>query len=245
MSSSLHLAVMMNHSISWSLDRLLRWSLHGLGLLTIAYLLFGQAHAATPNTLGDAVALYRAKNYTGAHALLLPITQADEVSITTAKAWYYRALAAVQLNRLDEARSAYKHVLAMAPALPVSDDVNALSRLASEGLALVGGDSALDTPPVPSSGQALTNTGNQQADVTDLQRQLELQQMMMLMSSMNANNNGNNAGGMGNMGGMPPWALMGGMNGQGKLDPQTMSTLMMQQMMGNGLGILGNSNNDN
>lgn len=185
-------------------------------LLTALWLAMVPARAEDPFL--QAVQAYRNGNYVEAQGMLnaLHAARPEDTRVT-----YYLAITEAQLGRFRQARAHYEEVLVLAP----NDEV---AQLARQGLQYLPAESGLDLPPRfqadPAAAASIPSQAYGAAQAAP--NGMTAQDMMMwqaMMSSLGGNNNAN--------GGMAPWMMMPGMQG-GQMDPSVMSTMMMNQMMG-------------
>ncbi len=202
------------------------------------------------------VKAYREGNYAQAR---LTFQQLHQLHPEDSNSTYYLAISEAQLGRYRQAEKLYREILTLNPQ-------SEAAKLAKEGLQYLPGEdtsaNALDQPP---KFQAQQSTGTLQASqmpqatphtattapqtaqtsATGLPTNVTPQDMMlwqMMMGQMgNGNNNGMNSS-------MMPWAMMpqadpsnpaGGSN----IDPNIMSTMLMNQMM-QGFSLDGNTDKD-
>jgi tetratricopeptide (TPR) repeat protein len=155
---------------------------------------------------------------------------------------YYLAIAEAQLGRFQQARRHYSEIVTLEPN-------GETANLAKEGLKYLPPASNLDLPPrfskqpQPSGGvgQAVQTagdasgagaTGSQAASAPGGMSAQDLMAWQMLMGQ----GSGGNMGGNNPMGGFMPNMMTGmpnGANGMSGMDPNIMSTMLMNQMMQN------------
>ena len=70
------------------------------------------AKASTGSSLADAIKLYKAGNYTASYEILSEVVKNDP---SNAVAYYYLAIASVQVGKQEEAISNYEKVLSLTP----------------------------------------------------------------------------------------------------------------------------------
>jgi tetratricopeptide (TPR) repeat protein len=210
--------------------------------------------AKEETTMENGIHLYQEGQYPKASKILDAIHKEDPANL---KVTYYLAMTHAQLGHYAQARKLYQEVAMLDPQGPIG-------HYAKEGLQyLPTQDGRLDPPPrfqaavvhpaASPSNQAQTgispiqqnavqqpvNPNQAMAEANGMSLQ-EWQSLQMMLG--NGNNNNSNS-----MNNMLPF-MMGQGHGQGQsqtLDPNIMSTLMMNQMMQNmDLGS-GNNNNNN
>jgi hypothetical protein len=189
---------------------------------------------AGEKTTRQGIELYREGQFAQAYTIFEKRHQTDPADV---QATYYLAITAAQLGRVDAARRLYHEILLL-------DPNGQAGQMAREGLKyLPAGDEALDPPPrlqaagknpVPATPAGptapkapMTPSAEEAANGGMSPKEMQALQMMM---------GGGMGGGMNNgmMGGMNPMMMpfmMG--NGQNGIDPNVMSTLMMNQMLQN------------
>ncbi len=206
-------------------------------------------------TLENGIHLYQEGQYPKASKILDAIHKEDPANL---KATYYLAMAHAQLGHYAQARKLYQEVAMLDPQGPIG-------HYAKEGLQyLPAQDGRLDPPPRFQAGtsqsspvavqqmpqfqpplsqqlsQQPVNPNQAMAEANGMSLQ-EWQSLQMMLG--NGNNNGMNGMGLNNM--LP--FMMGQGQGPGQqqtLDPNIMSTLMMNQMMQN-MDLGGGNNNNN
>jgi hypothetical protein len=210
----------------------------------------------------EGVRLYREGQYSKAYPCFEKQHQENPADLNNT---YYLAITAAQLGRFKQAKAYYDEIILL-------DPQSKASQLAKEGRQyLPTGEMGLDPPPrfqgnintgsvstspfpanstqTPASQTQNTPSQNSSAPSNGLSAQ-ELQALQMMMGSGNNNGMGGMGGGGNNLNSMLPYMMMnnGGGNGGagsntgGGLDPNFMSTMMMNQMLQN-FNLDGNKNN--
>lgn len=211
-------------------------------ILSLAAFLMSQTFSLADETanLQNAVALYRKGQYAEAEKLLAGL---HDKHPEDSKATYYLAITSAQLGRFDQARLLYNEVLTL-------DPNGEAARLAAAGLKYLPAETAaIDLPPKfqaedPTAAPvAPVAPGTVQANGMSPQ---DMMMWQMMMSQMGGNGNNNNNGMGGGMPFMMP-QMQGGQSANGapmNMDPNVLSTMMMNQMMQN-FDFSGDNNKDN
>lgn len=205
------------------------------------------SEALAPKGFQEGVQAYREGNYASAYDRFYKLHKEhpENSGIT-----YYLAMTQAQLGRFQQARGLYEEIVLL-------DPNSRAAELAKEGLRYLPPDNGttLDLPPrfqasptAPGQTFAGSPHGNPQPTMPsapmgaggyppmspeDMQA-MQMMQMMMGngMGDMGSMGGMGGMGGMGNMGGMNSMGMNGmGMNGMGGMDPNIMSTMMMNQML--------------
>jgi tetratricopeptide (TPR) repeat protein len=180
---------------------------------------------ADVDTLHQAVTAYRQGQFSRA---LSALTEHHKLAKPTAKSLYYQAITTVQLGQPEQAAALYEQIITTYPG-------TAEAQLAQTGLnnlaSLTQPD--LDTPPGTTPSQNHLTMPSLTAE------QLQLQGVMSMLGSSNTGNNQD----------MAMWNLMmhqnqqPGQGGNTTIDPNVMSTMLMNQFMGQ--LDMGSNNQDN
>ncbi len=201
-------------------------------------------------TLEKGIHLYQEGQYAQSAKMLEALHQQDPANL---KATYYLAMAFAQMGRYAQARKLYQEVAVLDPQGPIG-------HYAKEGLQyLPAQDGRLDPPPRFQGAAVLTQAPQAQPSANLNQvnpnpvnpnqamaeaNGMSLQEWQSLQMMLGNGNNANSMNGLG-MNGTGMNNMMPFMMGQGQtLDPNIMSTLMMNQMMQN-MDLGGGNNNNN
>jgi hypothetical protein len=149
------------------------------------------------------------------------------------KITYYYAITLAQVGRYEQAKAQYQTVLKL-------DPDGEFGRLAKEGMGYLPADVAIDPPPRWQQPQAQPNGMSQPSAQPNpanpfaaaSQNPDALQQMMLMQMMAGGMGGNNNGGGMGMNPMLMPMLMQQGGNGS-PMDPNAMSTMMMNQMLQN------------
>jgi hypothetical protein len=211
------------------------------------------SEALAPKGFQEGVQAYREGHYASAYDRFYKLHKEhpENSGIT-----YYLAMTQAQLGRFQKAKALYEEIILIDPNsraaelakeglryLPASDGATLdlpprfQSTPAASGQPLAGTPQGIPQPTMP--GAAMGAGGYPAMSPEDMQA-MQMMQMMMgngmgdmgSMGGMGGMGNMGGMGGMGNMGGMNGMGMNGmGMNGMGGMDPNIMSTMMMNQML--------------
>jgi tetratricopeptide (TPR) repeat protein len=196
-----------------------------LAVITIA-----GAFADSPD-FAEGVKSYRKGNYSEAGEIF---TQLHAQEPQDTKVTYYLAITSAQLGRFQQARAFYEEILLL-------DPNGEAAKLAQAGLKYLPAENApLDLPPRFNVNEAAAMPQNipqqvqPQAALPNGMSQQELMSLQMMMAQMGGGgNNQNGGGGMNMLPFMMPQGAGDGANPMSNMDPNVMSSMMMNQMMQN------------
>lgn len=211
------------------LQRILWKSCQLLVAFALGFLLFAAPGWADTDYLAG-VQAYRQGQYAQAMQIFEDLHWAHPED---SRMTYYLAISEAQLGRYQQARQHYEEILTL-------DPNSEAARLAQEGLRYLPADTAaldlpprFQAPPVEGGLAGANSSGNTAgtpgaATMGGMSPQ-ELMMMQMMMGGLGGN------GMQGGMNAAMPWMMMpqtGGAEGQ-QIDPNVMSTFLMNQMMQN------------
>ena len=205
----------------------MRWEL--ASLLGVVLILQGSLLAFSEESkegLKAAVDAYRRGEYIKAESALKAVCQAQPENLG---AIYYLAMTEAQLGRFQQARGLYQSIM--------DKDANSeVAHLAAEGLRYLPKDDVFDPPPRFDGSQPAQVPAQTAASPFG---NMSPQDMMAMQMMMQMGGGGKNGGGFNPM---MMGLMQGGQTGQ-NVDPEVLSTMMMNQMMEN-FSLGDNSKND-